>query len=65
VGLPRGKPPFSEAAEIKLVKTEFVLLIVGVLSNVFNIEIQLTYLRLATINDQKKARFICCLIYQL
>lgn len=46
--------PSSEAAQIKLAKTGFVLLIVGILSNLFNIEIQLTHLCLASVSDQKK-----------
>lgn len=48
--------PSSEAAQIKLARTEFFLLIVGVLSNLFNTEIQLTHLCLARVNDQKKAQ---------
>lgn len=46
--------PSSEAAQIKLAKSEFFLLIAGVLSNLFNIEIQLTHLCLASGSDQKK-----------
>lgn len=58
--------PSSEAAQIILAKTEFFLLIVGVLSNLFNTEIQLTHLCLARVNDQKKStRFIHCLSFQL
>lgn len=48
--------PSSEAAQIKLARTEFFLLIAGVLSNVFNAEIQLTHLCLARVSDQKKAQ---------
>lgn len=46
--------PSSEAAQIKLAKSEFVLLIAGVLSNLFNIETELTHLCLAGGSDQKK-----------
>lgn len=49
--------PSSEAAQIKLARTEFFLLIVcQVLSNLFNTEIQLTHLCLARVIDQKKAQ---------
>lgn len=48
--------PSSEAAQIKLARTEFFLLIVGVLSNLFNTEIQLTHLCLARVSAQKNAQ---------
>lgn len=56
MSLPRDNLYSSEAAQIKLAQTEFFFLTVGVLSNLFNTEIELTHLCSASGSEQKAAR---------